>query len=256
MAIILTLVASVGAIKVSHHGRLSSTQMPTTIRTNSADTIYPGGLNLRGCIQLPVGYLSADRRANPTSGILQNTLLRKLSYATAPRDDLRGHSKCPCHSSPILPAKAYVPHPTHLTHSRHAYQAVKPTVWRSLFQSSWKGFSSEIDMVKDNLARHRRLIETRASLVEFETVQNLRTQSETNFRELKLAEDRRRKTSVFQWLSSPNVQISHERCLEARTWNPKSCHWILADNRFQDWLDPLFCSTPLLWINGKPGAGS
>lgn len=128
-------------------------------------------------------------------------------------------------------------------------------MWRSLFQSSWKGFAAEIDLLKDNLARHRRLIETRASLVEFEAVQNLSKQSEANLRELKLTEERRRKTAVLQWLSSPDVQSAHERCLEARAWSPTSSHWILADSCFQEWVDPLFCSTPLLWINGKPGAG-
>ena len=137
----------------------------------------------------------------------------------------------------------------------NTWQLMQALVWRSLFQSSWKGLASEIDLLRDNLARHGRLIETRASLVEFEAVQNLRAQAESNFRELRLSEERRRNMAVFQWLSSPDVQAAHERCLEARAWNPKSGHWVLADTSFQEWVDPLFCSTPLLWINGKPGAG-
>ncbi|KAK0627895.1 hypothetical protein B0T14DRAFT_146177 [Immersiella caudata] len=122
-----------------------------------------------------------------------------------------------------------------------ALRYFRQKLWRPLFQSSWKGFAAEIDLLKDNLARHRRLIETRASLVEFEAVQNPRKQSEANFRELKLAEERRRRTAVLQWLSSPGVHSAHERCLEARAWSPTSCHWILADPCFQDWVDPLFC---------------
>ncbi|KAK0723346.1 hypothetical protein B0T26DRAFT_773091, partial [Lasiosphaeria miniovina] len=72
-----------------------------------------------------------------------------------------------------------------------ALQYFRQKLWRSPFQTSWKGFASEIDLLKNNLARHRRLIQTRGSLVEFEAVQNIRTQSEANFRELKLSKERR-----------------------------------------------------------------
>ena len=129
-------------------------------------------------------------------------------------------------------------------------------VWRQLFQANWKGFSSDITMLKENLRRHKQLIESRASLIEFENVKHLRLLADASFRDLKEAESKRRKASLFQWLSCPGVEAAHERHIEVRAGNPQSCRWILREDLFQRWFDRLYCSTPLLWINGKPGAGS
>lgn len=60
---------------------------------------------------------------------------------------------------------------------------------------------------------------------------------------------------MSQWLSSPNIEAAHEQHVKARSSNPTSCRWILGDDSFQRWFDRVYCSTPLLWINGKPGAG-
>ncbi|KAJ3536177.1 hypothetical protein NM208_g5825 [Fusarium decemcellulare] len=136
-----------------------------------------------------------------------------------------------------------------------ALRYFRQKLWKQLFKSNWKGFTSEISLLKDNLRRHKQLIEGRASLVEFETVQNLRISSQTHFRDSREAEARRRRTAVFQWLASPDVEAVHERHVKARSSNPESCRWMLHDARFQQWFDPLYCSTPLLWVNGKPGAG-
>ncbi|CAG9975887.1 unnamed protein product [Clonostachys byssicola] len=139
----------------------------------------------------------------------------------------------------------------HLT----AFRFFRQKLWKQLFRSNWKGFSSEISLLKENLRRHKQLIEGRASLIEFETLQNLRVSAEAHFRELKETENRRRKTAVQQWLCPSNIQAIQERHVKARSSNSQSCRWILGDSRFQRWFHPLYCSTPLLWINGKPGAG-
>ncbi|KAF5004029.1 hypothetical protein FDECE_9442 [Fusarium decemcellulare] len=139
--------------------------------------------------------------------------------------------------------------------SDHALRYFRQKLWKQLFKSNWKGFTSEISLLKENLRRHKHLIEGRASLIEFETIQNLRTSSQAYFRETREAEIRRRRIAVLQWLASPNVEAIHERHVKARSSNPEACRWMLQDSRFQQWYDPLYCSTPLLWINGKPGAG-
>ena len=115
---------------------------------------------------------------------------------------------------------------------------------------------SDVAMLKENLRRHKQLIEGRASLIEFENVRHLRLLAEESFQSLKATEGTRRKAVIFQWLSCPGVEVAHERHLEVRAANPQSCHWILREDLFQKWFDPLYCSTPLLWINGKPGAGT
>lgn len=106
-----------------------------------------------------------------------------------------------------------------------------------------------------NMNRHKLLIESRASLIEFDQIQRTRASTEANLRETKATEARRQRAAVFEWLSSPNMDAVHERHVNARSANPKSCRWILDDDRFRRWFDPVYCSIPLLWINGKPGAG-
>ncbi|KAK2470509.1 hypothetical protein H9L39_18126 [Fusarium oxysporum f. sp. albedinis] len=125
----------------------------------------------------------------------------------------------------------------------------------SFMKANWKGFSTQLSLLKDNLRRHKSLIESRASIIEFETIQQLRTSALENFRELRSAETSRKQAAVIKWLSPPAVEAIHERHINARVSDPQSCRWIFDDPSFQNWSDPLYCSTPLLWINGKPGAG-
>lgn len=130
------------------------------------------------------------------------------------------------------------------------------TVWKKLFVASWNGFKSDINQLKENLARHRRLIESRASLTQFEETQIIRLAAEQNLKRTKEDARRRRRRDVFRWLSSPDIDAVHERHARARGWSTQSCAWLLQDPAFRDWFDPNFCQTPLLWLNGKPGAGT
>ncbi|KAI3572907.1 hypothetical protein IWW34DRAFT_636599 [Fusarium oxysporum f. sp. albedinis] len=136
-----------------------------------------------------------------------------------------------------------------------ALRYFRQSMWKQFFRANWKGFSTQLSLLKDNLRRHKSLIESRASIIEFETIQQLRTSALENFRELRSAETSRKQAAVIKWLSPPAVEAIHERHINARVSDPQSCRWIFDDPSFQNWSDPLYCSTPLLWINGKPGAG-
>ncbi|KAI6553144.1 hypothetical protein MCOR04_010777 [Pyricularia oryzae] len=136
-----------------------------------------------------------------------------------------------------------------------ALRYFRKKMWKQLFVASWGGFKSEIKLLKDNLGRHRRLIESRASLTQFEEVLNIRANAEKYFKELKDGENRRRREVVFRWLSSADVEAVHEQRVDARAWSSQSCSWLLQAQLFQHWFDPMYCQTPLLWLNGKPGSG-
>ncbi|KAH9427153.1 hypothetical protein MCOR02_012446 [Pyricularia oryzae] len=92
-----------------------------------------------------------------------------------------------------------------------ALRYFRKKMWKQLFVASWGGFKSEIKLLKDNLGRHRRLIESRASLTQFEEVLNIRANAEKYFKELKDGENRRRREAVFRWLSSADVEAVHEQ---------------------------------------------
>ncbi|KLU87314.1 hypothetical protein MAPG_06315 [Magnaporthiopsis poae ATCC 64411] len=142
-----------------------------------------------------------------------------------------------------------------LTFQLLALQFFRKKMWKKLFLASWNGFKSDINQLKENLARHRRLIESRASLTQFEETQSIRLAAEENLRRTNEDAQRRRRRDVFRWLRSPDMDAFHERHARARGWSTQSCAWLLQDPAFKDWFDPNFCQTPLLWLNGKPGAG-
>lgn len=129
-------------------------------------------------------------------------------------------------------------------------------VWKQFFQATWKGFVSKIQGLKDSLRHHRQLIESRATIVEIEEIRSLRRTTEAKLDNLQKADMARRKAAVFRWLSSADTEVVHERHLKARSDNHNAGQWLLDDHRFQKWFDPVYCSTPLLWMNGKPGAGA
>ncbi|KAL8370099.1 hypothetical protein RB595_000459 [Gaeumannomyces hyphopodioides] len=136
-----------------------------------------------------------------------------------------------------------------------ALRFFRKKMWKRLFLANWSGFKSDISQLKENLARHRRLIETRASLTQFEETQSIRLAAEENLKQTKENTQRRRRRDVFRWLGSADIEAVHERHMTARAWSPQSYTWLLQDPVFKEWFDLDFCTTPLLWLNGKPGAG-
>ena len=136
-----------------------------------------------------------------------------------------------------------------------ATSLTRKLVFKQLFQATWRGFRSKIEHLKDNLRRYKDLIESRANIIQFEEMLGLKRQAESHFSEMRDADLSRRRRAVLQWLSPPNYQSIHEKNLETLSCYPGSGLWLLDDHRFQKWFHPLYCSSPLLWLNGKPGAG-
>lgn len=85
-------------------------------------------------------------------------------------------------------------------------------------------------------------------------LQDLRIQSRRHFDEQNAAELDRKRLSVHQWLCSTNAQARHEDASRSR--HGLSGQWLLKDPRFTKWFSFDFCSEPLLWLSGIPGAGT
>jgi len=62
-----------------------------------------------------------------------------------------------------------------------------------------------------------------------------------------------RRASVLQWLSFVNMESRHEDASMDR--HPGTGKWLLQEEKFREWFDNNYCAEPLLWLNGKPGAG-
>lgn len=107
----------------------------------------------------------------------------------------------------------------------------------------------------DNIRRHKRLVETEASLIEYENAKFDRMQRTTEFEMREKQEHLRRKGYLGSWLAGPDVRSDQENGQLARKDCPNSGKWILAKQAFRTWFDLKSASPPCLWIHGKPGAG-
>jgi len=78
---------------------------------------------------------------------------------------------------------------------------------------------------------------------------------EAEFRALKDAEECRRLLAVNQWLCAADVEDDQAYGIKIRSEVAGSGNWLLGIEKFKSWFDEQYCSTPLLWLNGMPGAG-
>ncbi|KAH7022148.1 hypothetical protein EDB80DRAFT_694105 [Ilyonectria destructans] len=134
-----------------------------------------------------------------------------------------------------------------------AMKHFRKPMWKQMFQAVWRGFTLKLEELKDNMRRHRHLVESQASIVLFEETQTLRRLAEEKFQGLQNDYLRQRLPEVMRWLSPYNSKLQHDKCTKDKF--PGSGEWLLAERGFKNWFDPFFCSTPLLWLNGIPGAG-
>jgi hypothetical protein len=105
------------------------------------------------------------------------------------------------------------------------------------------------------MQQHKRLIESQAGIVEFEEIQKVRKLAEMAFQDARDADLDRRRSKVLQWLSPASAETIQESCEKARSEYPGTGQWLLKEDRFEKWFHPNFCSNPLLWLSGIPGAG-
>ncbi|KAI1410433.1 hypothetical protein F5Y13DRAFT_167760 [Hypoxylon sp. FL1857] len=138
---------------------------------------------------------------------------------------------------------------------KEAIKHFKQRLWRQLFQATWRGFTIKIQHLKDNLKRHKDLIESHATIVQYEEIQKIRESAKREFEAHLRAETDRRRLRVIQWLSPFNVGSLQEQYRETRSICDNPGRWMIDSSRFQKWFNPNRCPWPLLWINGIPGAG-
>lgn len=138
---------------------------------------------------------------------------------------------------------------------RHALKIFKRSAWKQFFRSSWKTFNTRFQCILSNLSRHRNLIESQASLVEYEQSKLARLAAQNSFEEIAKSEKDRRFIAVIEKVHPPNSLNDHEQAVEARQEHPGTGRWILGAGQLRQWMDPLATDVPVLWVNGIPGAG-
>ena len=130
-----------------------------------------------------------------------------------------------------------------------------PIAWKQFFRSSWKTFNTKFRCILSNLSRHKNLIESQASLAEFEQSQLARLAAQNSFEQIAKGEKSRRLMAVIEKIHPPNSLNDHEQAVEIRQEHPDTGRWILEVGQLKRWMDPLATDVLILWVNGIPGAG-
>jgi hypothetical protein len=118
----------------------------------------------------------------------------------------------------------------------------------------------------NSLRRHKQLVETRAALAHFQRYEEDMTyfhryqQDLTEIRSkmnLMIEEERGKKVkAIKEWLATGSqAAIDHERFLDVRKQYLSTGRWILKHELIANWLHADVPATPLIWMNGIPGAG-
>jgi hypothetical protein len=98
-------------------------------------------------------------------------------------------------------------------------------------------------------------VESQANLLQIEESQKERTKVRESFAEIAEAERKQEYFVVMNWLSSTEVILDQEAAAGIRKEYPRSGRWIFSDPILKAWLNPASTLAPLVWVNGKPGAG-
>ena len=137
--------------------------------------------------------------------------------------------------------------------SRHFLQN---PVWKDIFDTTWSRHKSRFSKHITRMASRLDLVTRRATIVQFNTLQNTSAMEDERIRTELENEDLMRRQAVFTW-SKPIEMDSEQYHLEKiRAQYPGTGRWLLDHQTFKEWFDPQLTTLPtLLWLHGNPGAG-
>ncbi|TGO44699.1 hypothetical protein BCON_0473g00060 [Botryotinia convoluta] len=148
----------------------------------------------------------------------------------------------------------------------------------ALFYEDMLDFHRAALRVFSKSTRHKALVESQATILQFEKQQKDYTKAETSlstiqesilriqeyqrkhlnhkkqFEAIEKEDNKCQRLALLDWLASTDPIPDHEFAVSMRADYPSSGNWILQENKIKAWLDPQQSTVPLLWINGIPGA--
>lgn len=133
------------------------------------------------------------------------------------------------------------------------YTDNKTLAWREMFQANRRYLELEFSGLCEML--HKQLTSQRDgpkhdAVTDVQAFrQNLRNEHQDSQEE----QLHIRRTQVQQWLCPIDSELRHKDIMQIIY--PGTGEWLLRDHTFQQWSSLDYCANPLLWLNGKPGAG-
>ncbi|EDN94473.1 hypothetical protein SS1G_10346 [Sclerotinia sclerotiorum 1980 UF-70] len=93
------------------------------------------------------------------------------------------------------------------------------------------------------------------SILSIQKYQREHLSHKKQFEAIEKEDNKRQRLALLDWLAATDPILDHETAVAMRADYSSSGNWILKECKTKGWLDPQQSTTPLLWINGIPGAG-
>lgn len=139
---------------------------------------------------------------------------------------------------------------------RHAYKFLRRSGWRHLFDASWRDFSGRFNVILQNLARNKDLVDREASSFDILEAKACRQRllEDLDKREKERREWQLRDT--LAWLDLKGQDREQQELLDRRSSAREkgTCEWILTHPKIELWLDSDNRNV-FTWLRGKPGSG-
>jgi hypothetical protein len=129
-------------------------------------------------------------------------------------------------------------------------------VWKQVFHATWNSLHAEFRHIRDDLVRHKSLVERRANIVEFEEIRAIKARIDEEFTQQRKNNQLNQRIAVRQWLNGARVEEDYEAKSSARHQYTGACRWIMKEREFERWSDIDSTASSVLWITGIPGAGN
>lgn len=122
---------------------------------------------------------------------------------------------------------------------------------------------ADFGVIIANLQSHRRLLDSQAIFLGVQEIMKAmkelheaRSVLDDECKRRQEEDANRRQLAVVSWLAAAGGVGGHEYALAVHENEPRSGQWLFQQDTIKDWMDACLSSEPLLWINGKPGAGT
>ena len=106
--------------------------------------------------------------------------------------------------------------------------------------------------------RHKKLLESEATLVNYQEAKRQREEARDAQLKAEEAEQKRLINDINGWLKPAESLQDYEQYLNVRQNPPgtdSTGRWILRARKVKAWLDPTVTNVPIIWLYGIVGAG-
>ncbi|KAF4495971.1 nacht domain [Fusarium agapanthi] len=127
------------------------------------------------------------------------------------------------------------------------------TRWKVFFASLWPARRAEIQVIAENIEKHRLLLCNEITLNDILEAHTARKRALEHYAETREFQERQDFHSMETYIRPPSYDADLDRIRNTRCEGTGS--WLVQDQQFVSWAEGKEKSSQVLWLQGIPGAG-